>query len=73
METYTKVSEEKLKVTKTDTIDGISIKNESLENKADIEKQIRETEEALKIHDARREEFVNRLEFLNTKMEHFSK
>lgn len=69
METYEPGSENILKVITTQVIDGVTFISEKPETREEIERQTKETEEALAIHDSRREEFVARLEMLCRKRE----
>lgn len=69
METYEKLSDEKLKVTKTATVDGFPLKNETIEGVESIRKELTESIQTLKDHDARRQVIVDRVEMLTRKLQ----
>lgn len=69
METYTKLSADKLKISSTTTVDGFEITNERIEAREEIELGKTQTEAALAEHDARRQVFVDRLTMLNEKLD----
>lgn len=68
METYTKIDEDTIKITVTEIVDGVDLKNERIEQKSDLEKQRDEADVALAQAKGRVEEINALIGILDAKL-----